>query len=238
VLSDDYAPLLDSSSWSEAAANGVLVTELLWLEKEELTDLATYTIDLELDGDGHSTASPVEVGKLAFIGTEFYEALRGSRERAARFLQLILDYVVDADESWKQRVTVECGCGEEHEIIPCEWLAFIREREWVPRTRGQERLTDASLARLTRHDLRLADTVTREEHAEFLNLVGIDVLEQAVLAAGEGQSVKLRRRLAQLARLAARHPGAVTRLIEGIEAHHEADRRWRENQKLGGWSRT
>jgi len=156
VLVDDYASKLDGSSWSEAAANGVLGTKLLWREEEELADLATYTVDLELEGDGHAAASPVEVGKLAFIGTEFYEALRGSRERAARFLQFILDYVVDADDSWKQRVTVECECGDKHEIIPCEWLAFIREREWVPRSRGQERLTDASLARLTRHDPHLA----------------------------------------------------------------------------------
>ena len=98
---------------------------------------------------------------------------------------------------------------------------------------GQERLTDASLARLTRHDPRLADMVTREEHTDFLNLVGINVLEQAVLAAGESQSAELRRKLAQLARLAAQHPGAVTQLIEDIEAHHEADKRWQANQKLG-----
>jgi hypothetical protein len=74
VLSDAYASLLDGSSWSEASVNGVLVTKLLWPEEEELAELAAYTIGLELDGDGHSAASPVEVGKLAFIGTEFYEA--------------------------------------------------------------------------------------------------------------------------------------------------------------------
>ena len=232
VLSDDYAPLLDSSSWSEAAAHGVLVIDLLWPEEDELAELENFTLDLELEGDGHSAAAPIEVGKLAFIGTGFQEALR-SRERAVRFLQFILDYVVDADDSWKKRVTVECDCGEEHEIIPCEWLAFIRQREWVPRSKVQERLTDASLARLTRHDTRLADTVTREEHSDFLTLIGINVLEQAVLAAGEAQSTELRRRLAQLARLAAQHPGAVAQLIQDIEAHHEADKRWRENQKLG-----
>ncbi len=233
VLANDYAALLDSSSWSEAAVNGVLVRELLWLEEEELTELEKYKSSLDLDGDGHSAASAVEVGKLAFIDSTFYEALRGSRERAARFLQFILDYVVDADDSWKQRVKVRCECDEEHEIIPCEWLSFIRDREWVPRARGQERLTDASLAQLTRHDARLAETVTREEHADFLNLVGINVLEQAVLAAGEAQSSELRRKLAQLARLAVQHPGAVARLIEDIEAHHEADKRWEANQKLG-----
>jgi hypothetical protein len=75
--------------------------------------------------------------------------------------------------------------------------------------------------------------VTREEHTDFLNLVGINVLEQAVLAAGESQSTELRRRLAQLARLAAQHPGAVAQLIQDIEAHHEADQRWQANQKLG-----
>jgi hypothetical protein len=233
VLSDDYGALLDSSAWSEAAANQVVVAELVWSEEEELADLEKYTCDLELEGDGHGAASPVDVGKLAFVGTELYEALRGSRERAARFFQFILDFVVDADDSWKQRVLVRCECGEEHEIIPCEWLSWIRQREWVPRSKGHERLTDASLARLTRHDTRLADAVTREEHSDFLNLVGINVLEQALLAAGPGQISELRRRLAQLARLAVQHPGAVAQLIQDIEAHHEADKRWRENQKLG-----
>lgn len=233
VLVDDYASLLDTSTWSEAAANGVLVTDLLWSEEEELAELEKYTFNPDLEGDGHSAAAPVEVGKLAFIDSIFYEALRGSRERAARFFRFILDYVVDADDSWKQRVKVRCECGNEHEIIPCEWLSFIRDREWVPRAKGQERLTDASLARLTRHDTRLAATVTREEHTDFLNLVGINVLEQAVLAAGGIQSSELRRKLAQLARLAVQHPGAVAQLIEDIEAHHEADQRWQANQKLG-----
>ena len=68
VLVDDYASLLDSSSWSEAAANGVLVMDLLWSEEEELAELEKYTLNPDLEGDGHSAASPVEVGKLAFIG--------------------------------------------------------------------------------------------------------------------------------------------------------------------------
>ena len=233
VLCDDYASLLDSSSWSEAAANKVVITELLWSEKEELADLGKYTREGELEGDGHSATSATVIGKLAFVSSELYEALRSSRERAARFFQFILDYAAAADDSWTQCTKVSCDCGEEHEIIPCEWLAWIREREWVPRPKGQERLTDASLARLARQDVRLADMVTREEHTEFLNLVGINVLEQALLAAGPSQSSELRRRLAQLARLAVQHPGAVTQLIEDIEAHNEADQRWRENQKLG-----
>jgi hypothetical protein len=233
VLSDDYASLLDSSGWSEAAVNEVVITELVWSEEVELTELEKYTSDLELEGEDHSAASSIQVGNLAFVGPELYEALRGSRERAARFFQFILDYVVEADDSWKQRVQVTCDCGEQHEIIPCEWLSWIRNREWVPRTRGQERLTNASLARLTRLDTRLADTVTRDEHTGFLNLVGINVLEQALLAAGPSQSSELRRQFAQLARLAIQHPGAVTQLIQDIEAHHEADKRWRENQKLG-----
>lgn len=234
VLSNDYAPLLDNSSWSEAADKGIVITELLWSEEEELEDLEKYTRDLEIEGDSHSAASPIEVGKLAFVGsTELYEALRGSRERAARFFQFILDYVVNADDSWKQRKQMRCECGKDHEIIPCDWLSWIRDREWVPRPKGHERLTDASLARLTRHDTRLADIVTREKHTDFLTLVGINVLEQALLAAGDSQSSELRRRLAQLARLAVQHPGAVTQLIANIEAHQEADKRWQANQKLG-----
>ena len=233
VLVDDYASLLDDSTWSEAGVSGVLVTDLLWTEEDELAELEKYVSGPDLEGEGHSAASAVEVGKLAFIDSLFYEALRGSRERAARFFQFILDYVVRADDSWKRRLKVRCECNNEHEIIPCAWLAFIRDREWVPRAKGQERLTDASLARLTRSDPRLAETVTREDHTDFLNLVGINVLEQAVLAAGEAQSSELRRKLAQLARLAVQHPGAVAQLIERIDAHHEADQRWQANQRLG-----
>ncbi len=131
-------------------------------------------------------------------------------------------------------VEVECDCGEQHKIIPCEWLSWIRDREWVPRRRGaHERLTNSSLSQLTRDDARLADTVIREEHAGFLNLVGINVLEQALLATDQSQRSELRRQLAQLARLAAQHPGTVTQLIQNVEARQVAEKRWRENQKLG-----
>jgi hypothetical protein len=235
VLVDDYAPLLDGDEWDAAAANGVVIGELLSTEDEELTDLEKYTPDLELEGDGHGAASPISVAKLALVGAEtFYNAVRGSRERAARFLQFVLDYVVEADDSWTRVEDVECECGERHKIIPCEWLAWIRDREWVPRRRGaHERLTNNSLSQLTRGDARLADMVTREEHTEFLNLLGINVLEQALSAADQSQRSELRRQLALLARLSAQHPDTVTRLIQNIEAHQEADKRWRENQKLG-----
>jgi hypothetical protein len=42
-----------------------------------------------------------------------------------------------------------------------------------------------SLLQLTRDDARLADMVIREEHTNFLNLIGINVLEQALLAADQ-----------------------------------------------------
>jgi hypothetical protein len=235
VLVDDYAPLLDSDEWDEVAANGVVIGALLSIEDEELTDLEKYTPDLELEGDGHGAAATIAVTKLALVGTEtFYNAVRGSRERAARFLQFILDYVVEADDSWKRIEDVECECSEHHEIIPSEWLAWIRDREWVPGRRGaHERLTNSSLSQLTRDDARLADMVIREEHTEFLNLTGINVLEQALLAADQSQRSELRRQLALLARLAAQHPDTVTQLIQNIEARQEANKRWRENQKLG-----
>ena len=231
VLSDDYASLLDSRLWSKAAANGVLVINLLWLGEEKLTDLGKYTPNFDLE-EGHNAAAPVQVGKLAFIDSSiFYEALRGSSERAARFLEFILDYVVDVDKSWKKSVKVLCECGKEHEIIPCEWLSFIRDRQWVPWRRGHERLNDASLAQLLQHSKHLAETVTREEHTDFLNLIRINVLE-AVLAA-EAQSSELRRKLAQLARSVAHDPDAVAQLIHGIEARRKAGKQWEANQKLG-----
>jgi hypothetical protein len=234
VLVDDYAPLLTDTLWREAAENQIVITRLLWSAEVALSDLEKFTRDLELESDGHSAVSSVRVGKMAFVGTEpFYDAVRNSRERAARFLEFVLEYAVDADDSWTRSLDVPCECGKSHQIIPCEWLAWIRDREWAPRRRGHERLTNASLALLTLHNPRLADAVTREQHSDFLNLVGINVLEQALLAANESQRPGLRRQLAQLAKLAMQHPDTVAQLMEDIAAHHEASKRWRENQKLG-----
>jgi hypothetical protein len=103
VLIGDYASLLDAELWREAAENEVVVTDLLWTQEAELSDLEQYTRDLELEGDEHSAGAPVRVSELALVGTEaFYNAVRGSRERAARFLQFILNYVVEADPSWRE----------------------------------------------------------------------------------------------------------------------------------------
>ena len=89
VLVDDYAPLLDSADWDEAAAKGLVIAKLLSTEGEELTDLEKYTPDLELEGDGHGAASSIAVTKLALVGTEtFYNAVRGSRERGDHSLRM------------------------------------------------------------------------------------------------------------------------------------------------------
>ena len=112
VLVADYAPLLGDELWKEATANEVVITKLLWTEETELTNLEKYTRDLELEGDEHSAVDEIRVSQLALVGTEgFYNAVRGSRERAARFLQFILNYVVDADPSWRESAEVGCECG-------------------------------------------------------------------------------------------------------------------------------
>ena len=60
---DDYASLLDGSSWSEAAANGVLVIDLLSVRRGGTwRSLKSTALDLELEDDGHNAASPVEAG--------------------------------------------------------------------------------------------------------------------------------------------------------------------------------
>ena len=210
------------------------MNKLLWSEEIGISDLEEFTAIRELEGDDHATETPITVGKLAFVGTDlFYESVRGSRERAIRFLQFILDYVSKVDDSWNKSIEVECACGQKHSIIPCDWLAWLRDRDWVPRRKGHDSLNTESFAFLTRHDRTLAETAIREEHAEFLDLIGINVLEQALLATSDTQRAELRRKLAQLTRLASEHPDTVTRLMQDIEAHSAADKRWRGNQQLG-----
>ena len=77
---------------------------------------------------------------------------------------------------------------------------FLRARVGAAEGQGHERLTDGSIACLTRHDTRLADAVTREEHSEFLTLIGIDVFEQTLRARGRIRVPSFGERLPQLAR--------------------------------------
>jgi hypothetical protein len=98
--------------------------------------------------------------------TQVLNLSAGTRARAGT--QFVLDYVVEADQSWRQRVLVTCECKKQHPII--DWLAWLRDLEWVPlRKGGRGHLNNARLALFTRHDPRLVEMVTHEAHATFLS---------------------------------------------------------------------
>ncbi len=237
VLSDRYAPLLDDHTWTEAGHNDVVLTQLTWSEGRELEDIEKYAMESELEGDRHSPVGntpAIEVGRIALVGTEtFYDALRGSRERASRFLRFVLEFVIRFERSWCKREQIPCECGRPHTIVPSEWLAWIRHNQWVPRRKAHDRLTTESFATLTQHDKELAKVALDFEAEQFLELAGINVLEQALLSTDERHRSELRRKLAQLTKLAAENPGEVDKLMRDIEARQEAAERWAENQQIG-----
>lgn len=234
VLVDDYALLLDPAKWEATTREGIVLGDLIWSEKTEITDVEQLSVQLELEGEGHASKAEVAITKMAFVGSEFlYESLRKNRERAARFLLFVLEYAALADDSWRRQQDVPCECGKTHTIIPSHWLAWIRRTQWIPRRSGTDHLTTESLARLAQENREIAEVVTRKELEQFLEIVGVNVLEQALLATDPVNRAELRRSLAQLAKLASQNPGEVEQLIESIENRRKAAERWESNRFLG-----
>lgn len=58
-------------------------------------------------------------------------------------------------------------------------------------------------------------------------------MEQALLAADQTQRSELRRKLAQLTKLATQNPGEVERVMQDIERRRKRAERWKGNQNLG-----
>ena len=234
VLVDDYRPLLDQHTWDAVSQNGIVLGNLIWLEKEEITDPDALGLQLELEGEGHTSKVELEISRMALVGSEFfYESVRKNRERAARFLLFLLEYAALADGSWRLREEVPCECGKPHIIIPCQWLAWVRRKQWIPRRTSSDHLTTESLARLANENPDIAEAVTRKELEEFLDILGINILEQALLAADQTQRSELRRKLAQLTKLATQNPGEVERVMQDIERRRKGAERWKDNQNLG-----
>jgi len=63
--------------------------------------------------------------------------------------------------------------------------------------------------------------------------VGINVLEQALLATDPANQTELRRKLAELAKLASQNPGEVEQLIQQIKRRLSASERLKSNRSLG-----
>ena len=238
ILVDEYSKRVPHSAWDLLAAEGIVLRNLLWSEEVEITDeqIERLALDRLPEGDHalvQGDEQKVVVGKLALVGTsEFSDAVRKSHERAARFLHFVLKYAATADDSWQKRTEVACECGKKHAIIPCDWLAWIRRTQWVPRGKHTEYATTESLAALMHREPELAPLMTREGLQAFLELIGVNVLEQALLGFDEGRRLQLRRKLAELTKLVS-SPDEIDELVKNIEAARRMQRQWESSQALG-----
>jgi hypothetical protein len=246
VLVDDYSAILDSDDWNAVIRQGLILSPLVSSLRIELTDsmLEEWSLRELPEGVDHAVKGPapqLDVGSLGQLRTEdFYNSLRSSAQRAARFLRFILEFVAGADSSWARREFIECECGSKHEIVPCEWLNWIRSSKWVPRRRrsggtseGSDALGTEAFARLASMDPELSVIAARAASEPLLELLGVNVLEQAVLAVDAARQADLRTNLIHLARLEADDPGAIDEVVKRIEAERLAGERWRDNQALG-----
>jgi hypothetical protein len=236
VLAEPYAQSIPVTEWSKLGSHGILLTRLTWLESVPLDAKRLLELSTDIDPEGEHTptaSETVEVGCLALVGTgDFGDALRKSKRRASRFLRFVLEHVSRTDASWKKRVSVPCSCGKTHTVIPCSWLAWMRRTQWVPRGDLADPISTESLARLTSADPDLAALVTSADAQEFLDALGINVLEQTLLLRSESERADIRQKLARLTRSLAK-PSDIDVLVESMLERQKTTQWWAENQELG-----
>ena len=216
----------------------MLIADLVWSEHVDITDeqLERLVVDQVLEGEHAVKADgehKVSVKKLALVGSEeFYDSIRKSQERAGRFLRFVLEYLATADPSWQQLQEVPCECAKTHSIIPCDWLAWIRRTQWVPRGKHAEYPSTETLAPLARRDPVLGALMTQERTQSLLELLGVNILEQALLNLDESQRPTMRRKLAELTKVL-KDPSEIDSLVKDIQIRKRISDQWASNQTFG-----
>lgn len=79
----------------------------------------------------------IEIDKKIISTLPFWTDVVGRissyQDRGKLFFQFIVRYLINNDESWLEKVTVNCSCKDKsHEILPSQWLASLKSDSWVP----------------------------------------------------------------------------------------------------------
>lgn len=205
---------------------------LVWFSQVEFD---TREIDSLMDTpsagrrrEKHKFALPEghKVSAIAFMNPELIGALGSDPRRAKRFLGLLFDYVLPRDSNWKETVTVECSCGSPHTLLPCEWLALLKTKKWVPVRKGDEESEDYEPQAASAQNLEellgdgLNEIIREDDNIQLLKHLGFNTLELQIRRRSEGDKTReesIRDQLATIVAQASEEDLGILETIVGSE---------------------
>ncbi len=177
VLSDIYSKIKVEEA-EKLRKNGIVFSDYVYDEETILDDdlIRNLSVDeLAEDEIQHKSMYPIRLKAIPFLkgAGSITDKARSSRKEATSFLRFILEYAINIEHSWREPISIECGCGKNHEIYPSAWLNVLRTIEWVPVGRGEEeRPSSENLGPIFKAGL--IDLLRRPEVSHFLGVLGVN----------------------------------------------------------------
>lgn len=230
LLAAAFADGDQADQWRVLAEHGyVNVSPLI----ETKRGMAVFVPDEPLpkaDGtESHKSTQSMEVSHIAFL-TEpdigLIDTARKSRTRAIEFIRFLVEFAVGADERAFEQLSVDCECGQSHEIYRAAWLVPLYDRRWVPMESNRRRAAPASaesLASLLTNAPDVAELLSGERGKKLLKALGISPADLAlrVIADDEETRVALIRSISDLAEATGGDFDRVRDLANEIREHPE-----------------
>lgn len=242
VLTEAYATLSGSNQIFERLQEwGIIHSDVVIHRKSERleTKLAAAVL---AQMAGHETAHSVreiDVTDIAFLN-DLTGAASADSARANSLLRFLLEYVIDADESWLSVRTAPCSMpGHSHtiHIYPSRWLAHLRTVRWVPSLDEGETAEHRQLLATSESlkDLITWETALRSPHAvEFLVRFGFDALDLTIRRHATPQTYEgVRGALATVVETIGGHPEDYNELLRLVQEQAELRSQIHRNQSLG-----
>lgn len=137
ILDVAYASHLTDDNWKILESSYLICSSLIYRRPER--DIEQCVLEDPLveinEQNKHELQAEVNINGLYYLEEKdkgVIDAVRHSRPKATMFISFLFRYLAHADSSWNEPVPVNCSCGKEHKLIPCGWIAPLKERQWVP----------------------------------------------------------------------------------------------------------
>lgn len=198
ISSQYYEKNPQNDKWAELQDRKLILKDPLYYEKEKIRreDLEYFVASSEkIDEDKtHEITEDVQLSKIASLETKdkgIIDTIRGSKEKARKFLNFVIDYVVEADKAhWDSIVEVNCECGSKHKIYPAQWVSVLKRRQWVPAPKDKP-LTSANLSIVLKDQEELLKKCRQDQSSKLLILLNMSISELMMHVAAKNDTIRL-----------------------------------------------
>ena len=195
-----------------------------------------------LDENTDHEITNVSMTDIAFLSLQdrgIYERVRHSKEQARVFIQFLLDFAVNFDQSAIEPKKLLCSkCGKEHNMYASNWLLILKTQKWIPVGKGQDFPNSKNLADLLRNQPLITNKMMEDKPSKFFNNLNVSVTDimKSIIATSEKERLALDRATGRLYQSFGNNTQQLTELAEllGDEPNilQEFKQRLNEREKI------